>query len=193
MPCASSIRANCRPRIFVSPRRNDCARSFSRCRRKRIASGCFSPVAPRKTIASLLAKLCARSLAARRKSSSGSDRDSGLAAALGRGGWDRGERRDRRVSDRAPRAIGSKRRADGATSWAMPAADIFFRSRRFGSFCANTICTAAKRNSPPVSCARFRLNSRDELVRWAQTADKMEVARSRARRFRSGHERRRNT
>ena len=32
------------------------------------------------------------------------------------------------------------------------------------------------------------LNSRDELVRWAQTADKMEIAMLRSDRFRSGDE-----
>ena len=62
----------------------------------------------------------------------------------------------------------------GDTSSATPAVVIFFPFRRCASSCVNTICRGGITSLR--SLARALLNNLDEVVRWAQTADKMEIA-----------------
>jgi len=106
----------------------------------------------------------------------GSDRDSDLAAALGHG--------DGIVVNAGSGSsvtgavtIERKKREGGAISWAMPVAVTFSLSRRCELILREYDLHRGEVQFTARILRALCLNNLDELVRWAQTADKMEIAR----------------
>ena len=101
-----------------------------------------------------LSRLCAE-IWPNAKIITGSDRDSGLAAALGQhDGIVVNAGSGSSVTGR--RGDTSKKRVVGDISSATPAEVTSFPFKPCASFCANTTCTAGKRNLPRVFCALWR-------------------------------------
>ncbi len=106
----------------------------------------------------------------------GSDRDSGLAAALGHG--------DGIAVNAGTGATVTGRRGDRiekAGGWGHILGDAgggYFLSLQALRLILSRIRSASRRSAihRQYSARALSLNSRDELVRWAQTADKMEIA-----------------
>ena len=79
---------------------------------------------------------------------------------------------------RSPAAAGtgSRKPEAGATFWATPAADIFLSLQALRFILREYDLHRGEAQFTATILRALSLNSRDELVRWAQTADKMDVA-----------------
>ena len=156
---------------------------------EQIASGCFSRAARRKTIAGCWPNFRAEVWGTARIVA-GSDRDSGLAAALGKADGIA-------VNAGTGASVTGRRgeRIEKAGGWGHILGDAgggYFLSLQALRFILREYDLHRGEAQFTASILRaLALNSRDDLVRWAQTADKLEVASLAPVVFRSGDERRR--
>ena len=173
MSCAFSIKASCHPQIFASSHLIVYAPFFPSYQNRLIGREFFSPAVARK-IDALLSRLCAE-IWPTAKIITGNDRDSGLAAALGSGegivvNAGSGSSVTGRRGDRIEKAGGwGHILGDAGGGYFLVIQALRFILREYDLH-RGEVQFAAK------ILRALSLNNFDELVRWAQTADKMEIA-----------------
>ena len=174
MNCASSIRVNCRASNFRLSTPDRLRKIFSQLPGDVERAGIFLAGCVTEEDRQVLSQLCAE-VWPRAKIITGSDRDSGLAAALGHG--------DGIVVNAGSGSSVTGRRAgkiEKAGGWGHILGDaggayflviqaLRLILREYDLHRGQVQLTAKILNA-------LSLNSLDELVRWAQTADKMEIA-----------------